>query len=200
MLVFASKVHNLRHLGLGHLVRIDAAFADAMLMHVHHDSVGAPVVLVEEALEHMDHELHRRVIVVQQQHAVEIGPLGLRLGLGDDRGARRARPSPFAVVVIALTRGTRSICGACIHRGWSSAHGYFTGQDVAALGRKNSGPSMLHNKDVAAPVPDCHIPAIRREFRRILFCKTRAGPPVAVQSTDSNADNSGQIRRKPLMP
>jgi len=36
---------------------------------------------------------------------------------------------------------------------------------------------MLHNKDVAAPVPDCHIPAIRREFRRILFCKTRAGPP-----------------------
>jgi hypothetical protein len=56
---------------------------------------------------------------------------------------------------------------------------------------------MLHNKDVAAPVPDCHIPAIRQEFRRILFCKTRAGPPVAVQSTDSNADNSGQIRRKP---
>jgi hypothetical protein len=56
---------------------------------------------------------------------------------------------------------------------------------------------MLHNKDVAAPVPDCHIPAIRREFRRILFCKTRAGPPAAAQSTDSNADNSGQIRRKP---
>jgi hypothetical protein len=56
---------------------------------------------------------------------------------------------------------------------------------------------MLHNKDVAAPIPDCHIPAIRREFRRILFCKTRAGPPAAVQSTDSNADNSGQIRRKP---
>jgi len=56
---------------------------------------------------------------------------------------------------------------------------------------------MLHNKDVAAPVPDCHIPVIRREFRRVLFCKTRAGPPAAVQSTDSNADNSGQIRRKP---
>jgi hypothetical protein len=68
---------------------------------------------------------------------------------------------------------------------------------VAALGRKNNGPSILHNKDVAAPVPDCHIPAIRREFRRILFCKTRAGPPPAAQSTDSNADNSGQIRRKP---
>jgi hypothetical protein len=55
---------------------------------------------------------------------------------------------------------------------------------------------MLHNKDAAAPVPDCHIPAIRREFRRILFCKTRAGPPLAVQSTNSNADNSGQIHRK----
>jgi hypothetical protein len=31
----------------------------------------------------------------------------------------------------------------------------------------------------------------------VLFCKTRAGPPLAVQSTDPNADNSGQIRRKP---
>src|SRR5262249_38021718 len=30
-----------------------------------------------------------------------------------------------------------------------------------------------------------------------LFCKTRAGPPVAVQSADSNADNSRQIHRKP---
>src|ERR1700751_1513860 len=30
-----------------------------------------------------------------------------------------------------------------------------------------------------------------------VFCKTRAGPPAAAQSTDSNADNSGQIRRKP---
>src|SRR5215831_5565569 len=29
------------------------------------------------------------------------------------------------------------------------------------------------------------------------FCKTRAGPPVAVQSTESNADNAAQIRRKP---
>src|SRR6266481_2659071 len=40
MLVFAGKVHDLRHLGLGHLVGVDPAFADAVLMHVHHNSMG----------------------------------------------------------------------------------------------------------------------------------------------------------------
>ena len=42
MLVFAGKVHNLRHLGLGHLVGIDPALADAVLVHVHHDAVWRP--------------------------------------------------------------------------------------------------------------------------------------------------------------
>jgi hypothetical protein len=47
---------------------------------------------------------------------------------------------------------------------------------MAALGRKNSGPSMHHNKDVAAPVPDCHIPAIRREFRRTFVLQIPCRP------------------------
>src|SRR5580704_16284314 len=33
MLVFAGKVHNLRHLGLRHLIGIDAAFPDTVLVH-----------------------------------------------------------------------------------------------------------------------------------------------------------------------
>ena len=42
MLMFAGKVHHLRHFGLGHLIGEDAAFADAVLMHVHHDARAPP--------------------------------------------------------------------------------------------------------------------------------------------------------------
>src|SRR5262245_29052494 len=70
MLVFAGKVHDLRYLGLGHLVSEHPALADAVLVHMHHDSVGGLVVLVEESLQHMDHEFHGRVVVIQEQHAV----------------------------------------------------------------------------------------------------------------------------------
>ena len=41
MLVFAGKVHDLRHLGLGHLVGVDPALANAVLVHMHHDSWAA---------------------------------------------------------------------------------------------------------------------------------------------------------------
>src|ERR1700691_1386999 len=51
MLVFAGKVHNLRHFGFGHFVGKDTAFADAVLMHMHHDPVRRLVVFVEEPLE-----------------------------------------------------------------------------------------------------------------------------------------------------
>src|SRR5512144_621746 len=48
MLMFAGKIHHLRHLGLGHLVSIDAALADPVLVHMHHDAMRGFVVLVEE--------------------------------------------------------------------------------------------------------------------------------------------------------
>src|SRR5262249_22463851 len=40
MLVFPGDVHDLRHLGLGHLAGVDPALADAVLMHMHHDSMS----------------------------------------------------------------------------------------------------------------------------------------------------------------
>src|SRR5262249_51831214 len=132
MLVFAGKVHHLRHLGLGHLVGVDPALADSMLVHVHHDPMGGFVVLVEEALKHMHDELHRRVVVVEQQHAVEVGALGLRPGLGDDRRARRAR-SALAVVLVGEARRERHAPGVGMGFGWSSAHDDFA--DIEALRR-----------------------------------------------------------------
>src|SRR6516225_10763994 len=50
MLVFSGKVHHLRHFCLGHLVRINAAFADSMVMDVEHDAGRAFAILVEESL------------------------------------------------------------------------------------------------------------------------------------------------------
>src|SRR5215207_4304941 len=64
MLVFAGKVHHLRHFGLSYFVGVDPALADAVVMHVQHDSGGGLAVLVEEPLQHVDHKIHRRVVVV----------------------------------------------------------------------------------------------------------------------------------------
>ena len=89
MLVFAGEVRHLHHLGFGHFVGIDAAFANTMLMHMHHDSLRRLMVLVEEPLQHVDDEFHRCVVVIQQQHAVEAWALGLRLSLGNDRRTKK---------------------------------------------------------------------------------------------------------------
>src|SRR5262245_35884673 len=88
MLVLAGEVHHLRHFGLGHLIGVYPTFADPMVMNMQHDSGRRLVVFIEKPLEHMHHEFHRGVVVVEQQDAVEARPLGLRLGLGDDRGSR----------------------------------------------------------------------------------------------------------------
>jgi hypothetical protein len=48
----------------------------------------------------MDDELHRRVVVIQNQHTVQIGFLRLRLCARDDRGAAiSVVPVPFAIIL-----------------------------------------------------------------------------------------------------
>ena len=51
MLVLPGEVHNLRHFGFRDLVCENTAFADAVLMHVHHDPMRRFAVFIEEALE-----------------------------------------------------------------------------------------------------------------------------------------------------
>ena len=98
--MFPGKVHNLRHLGFRHLVGKDAALADTVLVYMHHDLVCRLGVLIEEALEHVNYELHRRVVVIEQQDAIEVRPLGLRLGLGDNGSAWPTRVAlAFSVIV-----------------------------------------------------------------------------------------------------
>ena len=58
-------------LGFGDFPRIDAGDAAAVQVHLHHDPVGLGRRFLEQRLEHLDHELHRRVVVVQQDDLVE---------------------------------------------------------------------------------------------------------------------------------
>jgi len=51
-------------------------------------------------------KLHRRVIVVQYQHAVEMGRFVFGFDLGDDRRRRPARPRPERFLVIAHSEGS----------------------------------------------------------------------------------------------
>src|SRR5262245_56868070 len=93
-----------------------------MLVHVHHDSLRGLGILVEESLEHVHDKLHRRVVVVQEQYAVEAWTLGLRLGLGDDGSAGRPRSAALGIVVIPKMRHRRAWHRAGVRFGWSSAH------------------------------------------------------------------------------
>ena len=83
MLVLARKIHHLRHFRFGNFICEYAALPDAMMVNVKHDFRRGLEVLLKEFLQHMNDELHRCVVVIQNQDAVEIGPFGLRLDLGD---------------------------------------------------------------------------------------------------------------------
>jgi len=85
--MLARKVHNLGDFGFGDLIREHAAFPDTMVMYMQHDTRGFLPVLLEETLHDVDDELHGRVVVVQQQHAIEIGPLRYRFRPGDNNRA-----------------------------------------------------------------------------------------------------------------
>ena len=106
--MFARKVHDLRDLGFRDFVRIDAAFADPVVVNMQHNSCGGFVVLSEEALQNMHDELHRRVVVVENEDPLHIRPLGLRFCLGDDRGARPALLVPALAIIVRHTGGSRT--------------------------------------------------------------------------------------------
>src|SRR5512132_2271383 len=79
MLVFARIAGDLLHLGRGHVVRIDAANAHAFAVNLEHH-LGCPLPgHAEEFLQYQNDELHRRVVVVEQQNLVHRRKLDLRL-------------------------------------------------------------------------------------------------------------------------
>ena len=101
----ARRIHHLGDLGFGHLVGEHATHADTVLMHVKHDPSRIFARLGEETLQHVNDELHRSVIVVQDKNAIQRRLLRLGLDLGDDR---RPGAAPF-VVLPTLSHNTLRI-------------------------------------------------------------------------------------------
>src|SRR6478672_7424096 len=97
MLMLTGEARHLGYFSLGDLVSVDPTDADALLMDVQHDSGRLLSWLVEEPLQHVHNEVHRRVVVVEEQHLVEARPLGLRPRLGDDMGAGIVAPARITV-------------------------------------------------------------------------------------------------------
>jgi hypothetical protein len=104
MLVFARKVHDLRDLGFRDLVGENTTFTDAVVMHMQHNSCGSFMILAEETLQHVHNEFHWRVVVIENEHTVHVGALGLRLGLGDNRSPGPALLIPALSIVIGHAR------------------------------------------------------------------------------------------------
>ena len=145
--MLARKIHHLRHLGLGDLVGEDAALADPVMMDVEHDLGGGFDVLLKELFQDVDHELHRRVIVVENQDAVQVGSLGLRLDLGDDGGSRPARTGRAVFVLPILGRTAAIGAGTCgskieVSCGMAQAFDIPMGNRTAANGSSQAGAVM----------------------------------------------------------
>jgi hypothetical protein len=100
MLMLPGKVHNLAHLRFRYLVCEYPALADAVVMDMEHDAGGTFAIFLEKPLQDVDDEFHGSVVVIQDEHAVEIRLLGLRLRTCNDRGsAISVVPVPFAIVL-----------------------------------------------------------------------------------------------------
>jgi hypothetical protein len=59
-------------------------------VNVQHDPGRILTVLIEETLQHVHHELHRGIIVVQKENAVKVRPFRARFGFCDEACVRAA--------------------------------------------------------------------------------------------------------------
>ena len=71
MLRLTGGGHDLGDFGFRHLERIDAAQADAGLVDLQHDFHRVFGRFIEERFKDLHNEIHRRVVVVEEQHLVK---------------------------------------------------------------------------------------------------------------------------------
>ena len=82
------EIHNLSHFGFRDLVAEHPNHCDALFVSRQHNLKRLRVGHAKETLQNLNHELHRRVVVVQQQNLVQRRPLGLGTGFDRDAGIR----------------------------------------------------------------------------------------------------------------
>src|SRR5512145_1750276 len=81
MLVLAGVRHHLRHLGLRNLVSEHSADSLAPRVDFEHHPGRGRSIHAEDVLQNVHHELHWRVVVIEEDHLVQGWPLRLRPGL-----------------------------------------------------------------------------------------------------------------------
>ena len=82
----SREVHHLADFGFRNLVTEHTNDRHTLLVHDQHQFKGLRVGQAKEPLKHMDDELHRREVVVQQKHLVERRPFGTGLRLQHSAG------------------------------------------------------------------------------------------------------------------
>ena len=213
MLVLACKIHHLGDFGLGHLIGVDAADADALVVHVQHDAGRLFPPLVEEALQHVHDELHRRVVVIQQQDLVEADGF---LVFGRVLVMRPVLPSPSSrePFLPAMRRSlSMSLSFASSRRRM-----FATATPIVAIltvarqgGQTSQGPGRHAARhallacapaEYCAPAPNIKRCQIRR--KKALGCRLSAPGPLPVarpqwarccRSADRSSDRSGAPSR-----
>ena len=103
----AGKFNDLRHLCFRHLIGEDAADTHTVTVDMQHHLDRVLAALGEEFFQNMDDELHRRVVVVEQQHFIQAGLFGARTRLGDDPGAGAVPPVLLVVAVARVLHACR---------------------------------------------------------------------------------------------
>lgn len=118
--------------GFGDFEGVNAAQARAPAVDMEHYAGGFFVILVEETLENLHHEIHRGVVVVQKINLVHRRPLGLRLGF-------HGKPDTgIGGVAVLLLRA----CGSLGHWYVSCHKGDYTTGQFMIHPTPRSGPSF----------------------------------------------------------
>ena len=78
LLVRAGEIHHLCDFGFGNFEGKNPANANAAPVNVQHDVGGFLTAFGENTLQNVNHEFHRRVIIVQKQDLVHGGFFGFR--------------------------------------------------------------------------------------------------------------------------
>src|SRR6266481_4278760 len=95
MLMLSRVRDHLSHLGLRNLISKDPTDSFALGMHLQHNASCFGAVHCKEALQDIDHELHRSVVVIDQYNLIEWRALELRRRFLDDQA--RSITSTFDV-------------------------------------------------------------------------------------------------------
>src|ERR1700692_1617606 len=87
MLMLSRVRDHLSHLGLRNLISKDPADSFTLGMHLQHNASCFGAVHCKEALQDIDDELHRSVVVIDQQNLIEGRALELRRRFFDDQAS-----------------------------------------------------------------------------------------------------------------